>query len=78
MENSSSTTSLVIRFIGMSLALFVAQWFIPYYLLAIGAIIAGLFISQTSTDARNGWVVLAAGVFIAIIGYVSVTYWQTT
>ena len=76
MENKTTIGQLALRFLLICAALFVAQWFVPYYLLAAGAIIGGIFTATTSPDARNGWVIVAAGIFIAVIGYVSVAYWQ--
>jgi hypothetical protein len=76
MENRSTTGSLITRFLITCAALFAAQWVVPYYLLAVGALGAGLFVASTSNDKRDGWVIAAAGVFIAVIGWVSVRYWQ--
>ena len=76
MENRSSSTDIFLRFVITSAVLYALQWFIPYYLLAIGAILGGVFTAKTNDDSRNGWAITAAGVFIAIVGYISVKYWQ--
>jgi hypothetical protein len=77
MSDKSTIGQLATRFLIICAVLFAAQWIVPYYLLAVGALIAGLFVASTSTNKREGYVIAAAGVFIAIVGYISVTYWQT-
>jgi uncharacterized membrane protein HdeD (DUF308 family) len=76
MSEKSTTGQLATRFLIICAVLFAAQYIVPYYLLAIGGLIAGIFTATTSTDKREGWIIAAAGVFIAVIGYISVTYWQ--
>jgi 4-amino-4-deoxy-L-arabinose transferase-like glycosyltransferase len=77
MANTSTSSQLIIRFLITCAVLFAAQWVVPYYILAIGALLAGLFMAGTSTDKRDGYVFIAAAIFIAIIGWVSIKYWQS-
>lgn len=76
MADSSTNGQLLVRMLIYCAVLFGAQWFIPYYLLAAGALVAGIFTVATSSDKREGYILLMAAVFIAVVGWVSVKYWQ--
>lgn len=60
---------LLVRTIATFAVFCVVQYMIPYYLLAIGGIVAGLFLYKTSDD-RN----LALGILFGSIAFAGFAY----
>jgi hypothetical protein len=75
-EKTTTTSQLLLRFVITAAGLFAAQWLVPYIWLTLGSLVAGVFELGTSKDRRVGWVYIATSVFIAVVGYLSVNYWQ--
>ncbi len=75
-DTPTNNGQLLVRLLIYCAVLFGAQWFVPYYLLALGALAFGIFTIATSSDKRQGYILLIAALFIAVVGWVSVTYWQ--
>ncbi|MCY7327243.1 MAG: hypothetical protein LH618_01695 [Saprospiraceae bacterium] len=45
------------------------QYFIPYYLLAVGGILSGFFVLKTSNDRPTGLALIIGSVLFAIFAY---------
>lgn len=67
---------VAIKVITIFAAFFVAQWFIPYYVLVVGALFAGFFSRRMSEDASWSYALIIGGVLFGIFAYVSANFLQ--
>lgn len=63
-------TKAVLAFV----ALFLAQWFIPWYLLSAGALIAGIFTVKTG-DSHWGYGLVLAAIAFGLTAYLIGKYY---